>query len=65
MFVFSEYEETDSKKDIPILPDCNIITPTSKLIVKNMDPFYNTKVRIIYASRVHTNNVASNKLSLE
>jgi len=33
----------DSKKDIPILPDCNVTTPASKLIVQNMDPFFNTK----------------------
>jgi hypothetical protein len=34
----------DSKKDIPLLPDCNVTTAASKLIVQNMDPFFNTKV---------------------
>ena len=41
-----DFEEPESKKDIPFLPDCNVSSNVlaSKLIVKNMDPFFNTKV---------------------
>ena len=36
--------ENESKKDIPILPDFNVSTAATKLLVSNMDPFYNNKV---------------------
>jgi ankyrin repeat protein len=39
----ADFEGLDSKKDIPLLPDCNVTSATSKLIVQNMDPFFNTK----------------------
>ena len=45
-FVLGELNdlENESKGDIPILPDFNITTPANKLIVKNLDSFYNPKV---------------------
>ena len=47
-FVFFSWFSTDkSSEDIPILPSINVNTQADKLLVQNVDAYYNTNVVLV------------------